>query len=314
MKHILTIIIFVFSTLCTLQAQVPAKISEAAKTLESSSKVAQKLSRYNGNLGAVSGIDFYLLQDAATRAVAQASFPATTQEIKSVPKPERSWFTQQVRDIKAGQLKRQRKQQQLAEKKAQLAAQELEAVKANLPPLIVEGSFTVADFTDLVPSGEQANPIVPFVAEPKKIAYRGMALDTDAEAIRNIIKNGLRLQDAGKENSTLRMAYASHTGWRTMSHIAQNPVTNITDSPTAAAAWGIRRLSAKKPILTIVKIKGEFEGTTIEIVTTDIPADQIEEVAVRVNINGNLMWCKTQLNEDGSLTLTPYEPRYNTAK
>ena len=39
----------------------------------------------------------------------------------------------------------------------------------------------------------------------------------------------------------------------------------------------------------------------------DIAVHDIEEVIVRVNLQGNLTWCRVILNPDNTLTLIPYE-------
>lgn len=315
MKRLFAIVTFVCSMTGILNAQVPAVLEQTTRgMLEKTPTVtAGVLSRYGGNLAAVSGVDFYLVQAAQQTNIGVITTPASSRI--ATPALERSWLTQQKRNIKAWQLKQQRQKQQLALQEIQLEELKLRLAKEKLPPLLHEKSFTVASLENLVPTSQQMpNPVVPFVTEPKKIAYRGLALSSDGSAIKNLLQNGLRLQDAGKENSTLRMAYSSHTGWKTMAQIAKNPVTNISNTPQDAANWGARRLNKDRPILTLIKIKGEFQGKSIEIVTTDIPADQIEEIAVRLNIDGNLTWCKVQLGEDGALLLTPYAPHYQTAK
>lgn len=301
MKKI-TVLFIVLSAGTLLQAQTPAKIvRQAAKAAVAKPAVrAGTLSRYNGINGAVMGVDYYL-----QRNIAQTQLPAAAQ---------RSWLEQQKRDMKAWQIKHQRHlaQQQIA--KRALAEKEYQKALASLPRLQPTQTFKVANFSAHVPTLNQLpKPTVPFAANPGNIAYRGLALAADGSSVANILKNGLRLQDAGEDSNTLRIAYASHGGYDAIKSVL-DPVTNLTYGPNSAVSWGAKRLSNDLPILTIVKIRGTFEGTSVEIATEDIPASQIEEVIVRLNIEGKSTWCKVELNEDNTFTLTPYEPNYPPSK
>ena len=253
------------------------------------------------------GVDYHLTANTYQTVVNKTSAQTAAKR--------RTWWEQQKRNLKAAQLKKQRRQQHFQALKAELEQQEVELAKAALPPLLEEQKFQVNDFSDFVPvARQQPKPMVPYVAQPGTIAYRGLALATDGNSVRNILKNGLRLQDAGEENSTLRLAYASHGGYDAMRFLLENPVTNLTYGPRSAASWGARRLAQDLPILTIVKVKGTFDGDSLETVTEDIPASQIEELAVRLNLNGNLTWCKVTLQPDDTFMLTPYEPFYDVQK
>ena len=299
MKRITIILMFLF--LANSGSYAQKNIARAVtKKVPVKSAVSQgTLSHYGGITGAWMGVNYQL---ARTSAQALSAASKTPQNLTS---HSRSWLVQQRRDFKAYQIKKARIQEEIR-KQAQH-----ELAKQALPSLLTEKSFTTTDLRAFVPQhNQQPKPTVPFLAQSGEIAYRGLALSADGNSIRNIITNGLRLQDAGEENSTLRLAYASHGGFYAMRHLLENPVTNITYGPHSAASWGARRLSPDLPILTIVKIKGSFDGDSMEVVTQDIPASQIEEVAVRLNLDGNLTWCKVQLNADNSFTLIPYEPMY----
>ncbi len=302
MKRITIILMFLF--LANFGSYAQKNIARAVtKKVPVKSAVSQgTLSHYGGITGAGMGVNYQL---ARTSAQALSAASKTPQNLTS---HSRSWLAQQRRDFKAYQIKKARIQEEKIRKQAQ---QKFELAKQALPSLLTEKSFTATDLRAFVSQhNQQPKPTVPFLAQSGEIAYRGLALSADGNSIRNIITNGLRLQDAGEENSTLRLAYASHGGFYAMRHLLENPVTNITYGPHSAASWGARRLSPDLPILTIVKIKGSFDGDSMEVVTQDIPASQIEEVAVRLNLDGNLTWCKVQLNADNSFTLIPYEPMY----
>ena len=307
MKKFFTLFI-ILSLSALLHAQAPAKITRqvAKKLVEKPTVGVGTLSHYGGARGALMGVDYHLTPRTYQTVVNKT--PAQT----ATPRP---WLEQQKRNLKAAQLKKQRRQQQFQALKTALDEQELELAKAALPPLLEEQKFQVNDFSDFVPvARQQPKPMVPHVPQPGTIAYRGLALATDGNSVRNILKNGLRLQDAGEENSTLRLAYASHGGYAAMRFLLENPVTNLTYGPRSAASWGARRLAQDLPILTIVKVKGTFDGDSLETVTEDIPASQIEELAVRLNLNGNLTWCKVTLQPDDTFILTPYEPFYDVQK
>ncbi len=304
MKHVITILM----ALCLANSGSYAQKNltrAVTKKVPVKSAVSQgTLSHYGGITGAGMGIDFHL-----TRVGAQA-LSAASQIPTRIPPHNRSWITQQKRNIKAYQIKKDRRQQEMLHKQA---LEKFERAKQELPPLLTEESFSAPDLSAFIPQhNQQPKPTVPFVSQPGEVAYRGLALSADGDSIRNIMTNGLRLQDAGEENSTLRLAYASHGGYYAMRHVLEHPVTNITYGPNSAASWGAKRLGSSLPILTLIKIKGSFIGDSMETVTEDIPATQIEEVAVRLNLDGNLTWCKVQLNPDNSFTLIPYEPMYKS--
>ncbi len=258
------------------------------------------ISYYGGSHGALMGVDFRLSQTVSAESTPVAASVARA--------TNRSWLSQQQRNFKAWQLKRERAHSQALELKETQTQAQVQVAKSAAPALLPQFAFTISDFTNVIPiHNQQPRPEMPFVAEPKVIAFRGLALAADGEALRHIMTNGLLLKDAGEENSTLRIAYASHGGYAAIRHFIENPVTNVTYGPQSAANWGAHRLRTDLPILTVVKIRGSFIGDSTEVVTEDIPASQIEEVIVRVNLFGTLTWCKVELNEDNTFTLTPYQ-------
>lgn len=304
MKQIITILMVSLwaNSVCYAQKNITRVVTKKAPV---KSAVSQgTLSHYGGITGAGMGVDFHLTR-VSTQALGTAS-----QAPKTLSAPNRSWATQQIRNIKAYQIKKERRQQEQLRKQAQ---EKFELAMQEMPLLLTEKSFDATDLSAYIPQhNQQPKPTVPFLPLAGEVAYRGLSLSADGDSIRNILTNGLRLQDAGEENSTLRLAYASHGGYYAMRHLLENPVTNITYGPNSAATWGAKHLGHSLPILTIVKIKGNFLGDSMETVTEDIPASQIEELVVRLNLDDNLTWCKVQLNPDNSFTLTPYEPKYKS--
>ncbi len=300
MKRILILTVLLGLTTPILQAQAigkgAGKLSKKeyhAQVRANSAVTHGTLSHYGGAHGALTGIDYTLARKPAASLAANQAARASL--------PKRSWLTQTARNWKAWNLRRQRRNAEI-ERKA------LEQAKAALPSLQSGQSFVVKDLVDFTPvPHQQPKPSVPFVAEPGDIAFRGLALANDGEAIRNILTNGLRLKDVGEENSTLRIAYASPGGYYAIKFFIENPVINVTYGPKSAAYWGARRLDPDLPMLTIIKIRGKFIGDSMETIVEDIPASDIEEVVTRLNINGQLTWCKVKLNEDNTFTLTPYE-------
>lgn len=309
MKPCLLIVTFCMtaSVLCA-QNSVVRSTKKGLREAVEPSITKGTISRYGGTVGTLMGVDFHLTQ-AALKQTAHPPRTTILPSTQSLPMPQtRSWLTQQTRNFKAWQLKQNHRKQIAAHMQAELDAQAIEQAKAALPPLMPEKKLIVDNFEGFIAHPDQPKPVVPFVAELGKIAYRGIALGTDGKAVANILKNGLRLQDLGKDNNNLRMTYAGQLGYGAMKHISKNPVTNITDTPESAEVWGTRRMTPDFPILTLVKIRGEFAGDPVEVLTEDIPATDIEEVVVRLNIDGTLTWCKVQLNQNNTFTLIPYAP------
>lgn len=165
-------------------------------------------------------------------------------------------------------------------------------------------SFPAADFTRLIPakleSGEEP-VLIPFQNQ-RGLIYRGLALNADGAAVRNILKNGLRVQDVGKESNTL---IASMAGPMSRSAAVRAPITNLTDAASSAVMWAEKRLGdGQIPVITVVKSTQKGD-----IITTDrdIPAEDIYAVVALLNINGKRTWCKVELDGD-DFRITPYVP------
>ena len=296
MKKIFFItIIFLFITNIAHAQRVNTRIHQVArKTSGNPAVVKSTLSPvkpvpYGGNRAALMGAMQYSVTTWE---------PTINQQVPR--KATRSWGEQLKRDLTARTLKHNHTKWLQERLKIQ---QSLEQA----PRLCPELAFTTADLTNYVPSTNQSSkPVIPVVAQPKEIAYRGLALGADGQSIRNILTNGLRVQDAGKESNTLNLSYASQSGYTAMKYMVNHPVTNVTEDPQDAATWGESRLRQTLPVLTVVRIKGPFSGGKVEVIGEDMPADQIIEVIAQLNINGTLTWCKVELNAQHTFTVTPY--------
>ncbi len=307
MKNIyLLLISLLLASVCVPgRAQGLRILKKAQKTMQQGPVQTGKLSHYNGARGSVMGVNYYLARVALQ---AQTTPALGVEGAAGTVASQRPWIEQTGRDLKAWNLKRQRRERDAALLKAQEEAEELEYQQSIHPKVQPQLAFETPDLTDFIPlSNKPPRPAMPFIAQPGTLAYRGLALAADGESLRNIITNGLRLQDVGEENNTLYMAYASHGGYAAMRHFIENPVINITYGPQSAASWGARRLAPQLPILTVIKIRGEWDGDSLEVSTTDIPPDQLEEIIVRLNIAGHLTWCRLELLPNNHFLLTPYE-------
>lgn len=255
-----------------------------------------KIPRYGGTCGAVMGANYCSLE-------AKVITTSNTPNIK-----RHTWITRQVRRFQAWQLKKERQRHLSDLKTRERINKNLELARASLPALVPERQFTVGTLADYTPTLQSLEniPLVPFIEEPKVIAYRGLALPADGEAIRNILINGMRTQDVSTHSGTFLRALSAGNR-ETLRQLSTHPIINVTSKPSKASFWGkLRSVDGKCPILAIVKMKGNFQGKSVEFVTQDIPASQIEEMVVLLNIDNNLTWCKVHLNTDNTLMITPY--------
>ena len=150
---------------------------------------------------------------------------------------------------------------------------------------------------------------MPVIAEPN-VLYRGLALDGEGKSIANILDNGLRVQDAGDESTTLTTAYASHS--QVASHViatANTKVTNLTSSPQGAVYWLYKRLTPELQVPVLVQVYGvEGEGSLV-VENKDIPAENVNVLA-KLKINDQARWCLIErASEEGQIgfKITPFE-------
>ena len=290
MKNIFTVLILL-GCLPLLQAKTPVKATrQIVKGLTTSSTVKTgTLAPYSGARGAVMGVNYHLQQP-----LPQATLSTT----------QRPWLKQQQRNWKAYQLHKTRQARDI---ELQIQAQETaarEAMLAKLPQANPAHQFMTKDFVNLLPTQVFAEEL-PLVAQPH-VLYRGLALPADGKAIENILQNGLRVADVGKQANTRNLAMSGGMPG-TGRALAKTPVTNLTSFPTDAAKWAVKRLSDQKPLVTIVAVNGQTQSGQVVLAAQDIPASAITHLFTPLLVNGTSVWCKVELAPDGDFLVTPYD-------
>lgn len=252
-----------------------------------------------GGMAVRSTLPAFMAEDMATCA-SMAGAPELAAPILSPTPVQKGTFS---RDMQAWTLKMYRRFfKSKKEPKPEPAPEEL-------PKLLTEEAILVGGFINHIPTQLRAasRPKLPFEIE-EGIAYRGLALETNGKSLEKILTRGVLLEDCGEECNTLNLAYASHGGYGAMKHFIDHPTINLTYGPNSAVYWGSKRLSAEKPLLAIVKVKGDYPASSLINETADIPAENVMEVVVRLERNGQLMWYKVEwLKDDGVFKITPYE-------
>lgn len=299
MKRVVLFAIFLSLTTTMLQAAPPQ-----VRIIS----IPRKLPRYSGSYGVAMGVNYHSLRKVAVikPAVIErkvSSFVTRRRNIQAGKKAE---------NFHAGRARRFDTPPSSTATNNHQQYRPAVQPKQTHPRRTAKRTFTVTTMEDYTPEVRSLEkiPPVPFVEEAQNIAYRGLALAESGDAVRNIWTNGMLTKDVGKGSNTyLRALSAGSRG--SMQQLHLHPSISVTNTPSKAAEWAKIRLHPEaRPILTIVKMKGNFRGKSMEFIMDDIPAEQIEEMAVLLNIDNELTWCKVQLNEDKSLTITPYEPLY----
>ena len=173
-----------------------------------------------------------------------------------------------------------------------------------LPPKIETVEATVPSFANLT-IGSEVAPLLPFAQTPGKM-YRGLGLPADGEAIRNILQNGLRLEDVGNDSCNLLMSMAcSDRNVGALRQMSQMKFINFTNSPFFAFQYASRNTNGSN-VPVIISVHGVPEDKIVRV-DKDIPAEQIDEVIALVNWNGVPTWCTVTLAEKG-FQLRPYVP------
>lgn len=174
-------------------------------------------------------------------------------------------------------------------------------------PLLTNESFVVKDLEELfiTPAQEDLpDPRQPFAVRPNLI-FRGIALkakDT-TPAVRNILENGLRLQDLGNHAANLRLSLVAGANYKAVTAAAR-PVTNLTEDPFAAAEWAFRR-GIEGSSRVVIAVNATDRGQIIHY-DRDIAVDELHSVIILLNVNGQKTWCQVELAEEG-FKITPYE-------
>ncbi len=210
---------------------------------------------------------------------------------------QRSWLEQQLRDIKAWQLKRQHA-------KMVVLAQQMAA----LPRLVEEQRFQVENLlTVRTPVVEkQEIPLLPFVERPGYL-YRGLGLSADGERLRNIFQNGLRVQDVGQNSNYLAMALASNP--HSAAALSGVKYTNLTHQPSRAVSYALRNAKAfQDGIPVVVTVTGAEDYGSVVQISHDIAPSQIESVFALLNIDSKPTWCLVEY-QDGQFIITPFETK-----
>ncbi len=211
------------------------------------------------------------------------------------PARTRSWLEQQKRNLKAWQLKREHSKQVAF-------AQELAA----LPKLRTEQVFFTDDLTNwLVPEISLSRaPQVPFMTRHNYL-YRGLKLEHDGTSLRQILRHGLLLKDAGGFSNSFLVSLA--TTPQDAAAISSTKYTNLAKSPQFALNYAFRsaqQVPGKLPIM--ISVTGESEYSDIVRVQHDIPVSQIYQVIGLLHIEQQPTWCLIELEGD-TFKITPYE-------
>ncbi len=173
-----------------------------------------------------------------------------------------------------------------------------------LPPMIETVEAKVPSFANLT-IGSEVAPLLPFAQTPGKM-YRGLGLPADGKAIRNILQNGLRLEDVGSDSCNLLLSMACNDrNVGALRQMSQVKFTNLTNSPLFAFQYASRNTNGNN-VPVIISVHGVPEDKIVRV-DYDIPAEQIDEVIALVNWNGVPTWCRVTLTED-AFKLTPYVP------
>lgn len=175
------------------------------------------------------------------------------------------------------------------------------------PVLSPELTFTVQDFSEVIPSVKSIKdlPPFPFIKKPAYI-FRGMGLGVDGDAIRNILTDGLRTADVSKENATLLLSMSGGQNHYVAAHAVQHPRINLTNDPSSAVYYAHRY--AKLGLATVAVVKSSAAKETGKIITTeqDIPAEDIVSFVALLSVDGEATWCQIELAENG-FKVTPFK-------
>ena len=177
------------------------------------------------------------------------------------------------------------------------------------PALQADKALAVRDFSAVMPAGTEAEtPVIPFQNQ-RGLIYRGLALNADGQAIRNILEHGLLIKDLGQYASDFITSMGAEAS-RGRCHSIK--VTNLTAESSEAVKWAqLRSQEEAIPVVMVVKYSSNKDlfSQDIHAINTaaDIPPEDIYAMAALLNINGVPTWCKVELEGEG-FRITPYEP------
>lgn len=167
-------------------------------------------------------------------------------------------------------------------------------------PKLADKTYEFASFAQMAPA-LQTRPAYPFSPNSKTM-YRGMALEANGTALKNIFENGLLLKDVRSTNNQLLLSHAGPHG----RSVAAQRVICFTNSPEAAAKWAQARSNESFNIPVVVHVKNIPTGETI-MHGQDVPAEQILRVSALLNIDGQNVWGLIRYTPQGTFSFTPYK-------
>ena len=177
-----------------------------------------------------------------------------------------------------------------------------------------EHSLTVSSLSGLTLDGYTGDcPPLP-IPTSKIYLYRGMGLHESA--LRNVLKNGLRVQDSGKHSNDLdiNMRLAS-MGTMPVSRQMMKDMdirqTYLTPNAQETLHYAYMYSFEEGKIPVVVTVRGWRKGNSHHVIREDIPASDFVEVSALIQgPKGEPVWCRVDLADDGySFIFTPYVPK-----
>ena len=193
------------------------------------------------------------------------------------------------------------------------AVEELGTQPSSPWPKTVEGELTVPNLEGLTLDGYQET--LPFLPIPtnKIYLYRGMGLDEPA--LRNVLQQGLRVQDVTNEANALELQtrlLSAGTMPLTRKLLEPHNRKQIYLAVNAEYVLHFAYIHSFKegkiPVVVVVKSSWR-NGDHDHVITQDIPAEDFVEVAALIQGPYNEpIWCKVSLAPDGtSFIFAPYQ-------
>lgn len=183
-------------------------------------------------------------------------------------------------------------------------------------PETLPHSITVPDLEGLTLDGFAGKLPAPPVPTNNIYLYRGMGLD--ANALRNVLQNGLRPQDTGTDANALGtqmrlINMGTMPVTKAMLEELDVKQTNLAISSQETAHYAALYSFEEGRIPVMVTVRGwrdrDYKG--YHLIKKIIPPSDFVEVSIFVKgPSGEPQWCRVTLAEDGrSFVITPYAPR-----
>ena len=302
MKRTFLITILTLTSFALHAQKLPARQVARAVALPTPIGARQLTTLRSGGMHDIAGaVELSYLQASIRQqqAAPQLSTAAVAKKANSRP-----WLEQQQRNFKAWKLKRQRRQRDEQNRRDEKARQEREALEATFPRLNPAHAFETSSFEPYLAEDLPADNL-PLLETPG-VLYRGMALAADGNSLENILTNGLLIKDLGSHATTKLLAMS---GGMRSTVSAVRPVTNLTSIPSEALYWGNQRTKSEsgKKLLAIVGVDGQQESGKVVLMSEDIPATQLTDVIVPLQVNGNPVWCNVSFTQDQTFLVIPYD-------